>query len=95
LTFENLQLHALCHTQDIPSDLAGKASCLKTQGCVALSSRLKHTLLEGTRWLIKLTNKQWMELGDSYGRIGGKIAGSKGDRNSTRRPTESTNLDPW
>jgi hypothetical protein len=36
-----------------------------------------------------------MELGDSYGRIGGRIVGSEGDRNSTGRPTESTNLYPW
>jgi hypothetical protein len=34
-----------------------------------------------------------MELGDSYGRIGGRIVGPEGDRNSTGRPTESTNLD--
>jgi hypothetical protein len=35
-----------------------------------------------------------MELGDSYGRIVGNIVGLKGDRNSTERATESTNLDP-
>ena len=36
-----------------------------------------------------------MELRDSYGRVGGRegLLGLKGDRNSTRRPTESTNLD--
>jgi hypothetical protein len=33
------------------------------------------------------TAKQWMELGDSYGGIGGRISGSAGDRNSTGRPT--------
>jgi hypothetical protein len=32
------------------------------------------------------TAKQWMELGDSYGRTGGRIASPKGDRNSTGRP---------
>jgi hypothetical protein len=31
---------------------------------------------------------QWMKLGDSYGRIGGRIAGTEGDRNSTGRPAE-------
>ena len=36
-----------------------------------------------------------MELGDSYGRIGGRIVGPEGDTNSTGIPTESTNLDPW
>jgi hypothetical protein len=36
------------------------------------------------------TVKQWMELGNSDGRVGGKDC-----RNSTGRPTESTNLDPW
>jgi hypothetical protein len=36
-----------------------------------------------------------MELWDSYGRVGRRIEGPKKDRNSTRRPTESNNLDPW
>jgi hypothetical protein len=35
-----------------------------------------------------------MELGDSYGRIGGRIVGTEGDRIFIGRP-ESTNLDPW
>jgi hypothetical protein len=35
-----------------------------------------------------------MNLGDSYGRIGGNIWDPKGGKNSTERPTESTNLDP-
>jgi hypothetical protein len=34
------------------------------------------------------------ELGDPYGRIGRKIAGTEGDRNSTGRPTSSIILDP-
>jgi hypothetical protein len=29
------------------------------------------------------------------GTVGGKIEGLRGDRNSTGRPTESTNLNPW
>jgi hypothetical protein len=36
-----------------------------------------------------------MELGNSYGRIGGKLAGPERDRDSTGTQTESTNLDPW
>jgi hypothetical protein len=36
-----------------------------------------------------------MKLGDSCGRIVGRISGPEGDRNSIGRPTESTNLDPW
>jgi hypothetical protein len=36
-----------------------------------------------------------MELRDSYGRIGGRTVGPKGDRNSTGKPTESVNLDHW
>lgn len=39
--------------------------------------------------------QHWMELGDSYGRVGGRIMGPKGDGNSKGRPTESTNLDLW
>ena len=36
-----------------------------------------------------------MELGNSYGRIEERTVGPERDRNSTGRPTESTNLDPW
>jgi hypothetical protein len=36
-----------------------------------------------------------MELGDSDGRIGGRIVDFKGDRNSTGRPTQWTIEDPW
>jgi hypothetical protein len=36
-----------------------------------------------------------MELGVSYRRIGGRIAGPRGDRNSTGILTESTILDIW
>jgi hypothetical protein len=35
--------------------------------------------------------KQWEEFGNSYGGIGGKIGGTKGDRNSTGSPAEPTN----
>jgi hypothetical protein len=41
----------------------------------------------------KAIAKHWMNLRDSYGRVGGKIEGPGGDRNSTERPTESTNLE--
>jgi hypothetical protein len=56
-------------------------------------------------WLILLSSwvrqiqrpsaKPCTEFRDSYGRIGGRIAGPREDRNSTGRPPESTNLDPW
>jgi hypothetical protein len=36
-----------------------------------------------------------MKLKESYGRVGRKIKGPEEDRDSTGRPTESTNLDPW
>ena len=36
-----------------------------------------------------------MELGDAYGRTGGRIVGPKKDRNATGRPIESTILYPW
>jgi hypothetical protein len=36
-----------------------------------------------------------MELGNSYGRIGGRIVCPEGDRNSTERQTESNKLDSW
>ena len=42
----------------------------------------------------KPTAKHWTELGESCGRSQGKIEGPKGDRNSSRKPTKSTILDP-
>jgi hypothetical protein len=36
-----------------------------------------------------------MELGDAHRRVGGRIVGPKGDRNSRGRKTESINLDTW
>jgi hypothetical protein len=39
------------------------------------------------------TVKQWMELRDSYGKIGGRFTGPKGIE-LPRRPIESTNLNP-
>ena len=41
------------------------------------------------------TAKQSVKLGDSYGKRGGRIVGPEEDRNSTGRPTESTNWDSW
>jgi hypothetical protein len=38
------------------------------------------------------TNKHWIEVGNSYGRIRGRIEGLEGDRNLTGRLTGSTNL---
>jgi hypothetical protein len=38
---------------------------------------------------------KWVELEDSNGRIRGRIVDPEGDRNSTGRPTESTNLNSW
>lgn len=39
------------------------------------------------------TVKHYTELEKSCGRVGGRIEGPKEDKNSTRRPTNSTNLD--
>jgi hypothetical protein len=36
-----------------------------------------------------------MELEDSYGRIRERTAGPEGERNTTGRPIESTNLESW
>jgi hypothetical protein len=36
-----------------------------------------------------------MELRESYGRVGRNIEGPEEDTDSTRRPTESTNLESW
>jgi hypothetical protein len=41
------------------------------------------------------TAKHWIEVGDSYGRVGGKIVRTERDGNITGRPRDSTNLDPW
>ena len=48
-------------------------------------------------WLRQMqstTAKQWTLIGYTY-IIRGRNAGPKGDKNSTVRPTESTNLDLW
>jgi hypothetical protein len=36
-----------------------------------------------------------MELRESCGRVAGRAEEFTGDRDSTRRPTEATNLHPW
>ena len=36
-----------------------------------------------------------MELGESYGRVGGRIEGPEQDRDSIGISTESSNLDSW
>jgi hypothetical protein len=40
------------------------------------------------------THSQWMDLGDPYGRRAGRIVSPEMNRNSTGRPSESTNLNP-
>jgi hypothetical protein len=39
------------------------------------------------------TAKHWTEIGDSYGRVEGRIEDPEGDRNSIERLRESTNRD--
>jgi hypothetical protein len=58
--------------------------------------RAKLSFLPSSRFrqMKKLTAKQWMQFGDSCGRTGGRIVNLEEDRNSTGRPTESTNLKP-
>jgi len=46
------------------------------------------------RQIQKPTTKQWMKLGNYFGRIGERISGPEGDRSPTRKPTESTNMYP-
>jgi hypothetical protein len=43
------------------------------------------------------TIKQWIETGDPYRRIGGRIAGPEGDRNFILffMTTEGTTISPW
>ena len=36
-----------------------------------------------------------MKVRDFHGRVGLKIEGAEWDKNSTRIPIDSTNLDPW
>jgi hypothetical protein len=42
-----------------------------------------------------LTANHWTEVRDPYGRVRGRIEGTKGGGNSIGRPTVLTNLDPW
>ena len=79
--------------------LIGKHLFLPSLMILCYACRQKHLVLwesPSRSWLREMqipTAKQWTELGDSYGRIGGRIAGPEGD-NSIGRPTESANLDP-
>jgi hypothetical protein len=41
------------------------------------------------------TAKHWTEVRDSYGKVGKRIEGPKGNRNSKGKPTESNNLNSW
>jgi hypothetical protein len=59
-----------------------------------LSSERLHLAADSDRCRHPQPNSGW-SLGNSYGRIGGRIMGPEGDKNSTGRLTESTNLDPW
>lgn len=87
MDIENLQPQALhlhsasFDTQVIFSDLAGEDSSLTAQGCVAISSRLKHTTTTpregGGRWLVELTRltKSLLELRQREQLLGREGAG--------------------
>lgn len=45
--------------------------------------------------MLRSTAKHWTEVWKSYRRVGRRIEVRERDRNSRRRPIESTNLDPW
>jgi hypothetical protein len=42
-----------------------------------------------------LTVNHWIEVGDPYGRVRGRIEGAEADGNPIGRPTVSTNLEHW
>ena len=41
------------------------------------------------------TAKYWMDVRNTYGRVGGRIEVSERGKNSTEIATETTKLDPW
>jgi hypothetical protein len=43
----------------------------------------------------RYTAKNWKDLRDAYGRVGGRIEGPEVVRNFIGRQTDSTNLEPW
>lgn len=60
--------------------------CLQTGACCLWEA-------PSSSWLRQIqtpTGRQWMEFGDSYGRVGGRIMGTEGDRNSTGRQSQLT-----
>ena len=59
-----------------------------------LSSERLHPAVDSDIYRHPQPNSGW-SLGTLDRRTEGRIEGPEGDRNSTRRPTESTNLDPW
>ena len=46
-------------------------------------------------WQKQMHRPTTIQLRESYKSVRGRIEESRGDRGSTRRPSESTNLDPW
>jgi hypothetical protein len=42
-----------------------------------------------------ITANNWTEVGEPYETVKGRIKGAEGGGKSIRRPTGSTNLDPW
>lgn len=48
-----------------------------------------------SKQIMRPTAKHWVKLEESCGRVRGRIGGHTGDKNYTRRATESTNLGPW
>jgi hypothetical protein len=74
----------------MPDTVNDTLLCLQIGACCPLRGSTKQLTQMQTP-----TTKQWMKLGDCYGRIRGRFEGPEGDRNSKGRPTESTNLDPW
>ena len=55
-----------------------------------MSPESPHSLVNGNRGRAK-----YQELMESHGRLGHRIEQARGDKYTTRRPTESTNLEAW
>ena len=74
----------------IPDTIIQAMMCLQT-GAKLSSERPYQQLTESDTDTVI----HWMEVGDLYGRVRGKIEGTEGDSNAIRRTTISTNLNQW
>ena len=70
-------------------------TCRQQSSNTVISEAFMQQPIAADKQIQRPTAKHQTELGKSCGRVGGRTEGPKEDRDSTERPIESNNLDPW